>query len=107
MRLELTFISFLLMLPTVAGGQQPMFPPTVSPFADQTTWLLTRPFRYQILDTNLVIDVPAGFVTDFASIPRPLWTLVSPTGSTAERLSFTIFSTGISGARVIKLIASC
>jgi len=68
------------MLPTVAAGQQPMFPPTVSPFADQTTWLLTRPFRYQILDTNLVIDVPAGFVTDFASIPRPLWTLASPHG---------------------------
>lgn len=33
-----------------------------------------------LLDTNLVIDVPAGFVTDFASIPRPLWTLASPHG---------------------------
>ena len=80
MRLVITLISFLLMLPTVAGGQQPMFPPTVSPFADQTTWLLTRSFRYQILDTDLVIEVPAGFVTDFASIPRPLWTLASPHG---------------------------
>ena len=79
---KLTLGGFLLvlMLPTVARGQQPMFPPTVSPFADQTTWLLTRPFRYQILDTDLVIDVPAGFVTDFASIPRPLWTLASPHG---------------------------
>ena len=80
MTLVLALVSFLLMLPTVARAQQPMFPPTVSPFADQTTWLLTRPFRYQILDTNLVIDVPAGFVTDFASIPRPLWTLASPHG---------------------------
>jgi hypothetical protein len=80
MRLELALISFLLVLPTVAGSQQPMFPPTISPFADQTTWLLTRPFRYQILDTNLVIDVPVGFVTDFASIPRPLWALASPHG---------------------------
>jgi hypothetical protein len=80
-KLVLALVSFLLlMLPTVAGAQQPMFPPTVSPFADQTTWLLTRPFRYQIFDTNLVIEVPAGFVTDFASIPRPLWTLASPHG---------------------------
>jgi hypothetical protein len=80
MKLVLALVSFLLVLPTVAGAQQPMFPPTVSPFADQTTWLLTRPFRYQIFDTNLVIEVPAGFVTDFASIPRPLWTLASPHG---------------------------
>jgi hypothetical protein len=57
-----------------------MFPPAVSPFADQTTWLLIRPFRYQILNTTLVIDVPAGFVTDFASIPRGLWALASPHG---------------------------
>jgi hypothetical protein len=57
-----------------------MFPPAVSPFADQTTWLLLRPFQYKILDTNLVIDVPAGFVTDFASIPRELWMLASPHG---------------------------
>ena len=78
MKLVFAPVSFLLMLATVASAQQPMFPPTVSPFADQTTWLLTRPFRYQILDTNLVIEMPAGFVTDFASIPRPLWTLASP-----------------------------
>lgn len=26
------------------------------------------------------IDVPAGFVTDFASIPRALWTILPPTG---------------------------
>lgn len=31
-------------------------------------------------DTDLVIEVPVGFVTDFASIPRPLWTLASPHG---------------------------
>ena len=80
MRSVLAVVSVLPMVLTVAGAQQPMFPPTVSPFADQTTWLLVRPFRYQILDTSLVIDVPAGFVTDFASIPRPLWTLASPHG---------------------------
>jgi hypothetical protein len=26
------------------------------------------------------IDVPAGFVTDFASIPRVLWNILPPTG---------------------------
>ena len=80
MAVSIALISVLLMLPPMAVAQQPMFPPTVSPFADQTTWLITRQFRYRILDTDLVIEVPAGFVTDFASIPRPLWTLSSPHG---------------------------
>ena len=80
MKTKHALVTLLLALSAVAAGQQPMFPPTVSPFADQTTWLLTRPFRYQILDTNFAIDVPAGFVTDFASIPRSLWAIASPHG---------------------------
>jgi hypothetical protein len=80
MRFVRTLISVSLTLPVVVGAQQPMFPPAVSPFADQTKWLLIRPFQYQILDTKFVIDVPAGFVTDFASIPRQLWALASPHG---------------------------
>ena len=34
--------AILLMLSTATRAQAPMFPPTVSPFADQSTWLLTN-----------------------------------------------------------------
>ncbi len=44
---------------------------TVSPFADGKTWYLCDDFGYEIgaEGSGKVIDVPAGFATDFASIP--------------------------------------
>ncbi|WP_425511399.1 DUF1353 domain-containing protein [Pararobbsia alpina] len=33
---------------------------------------------YEVGSTGVKITVPAGFVTDYASIPRPLWSLYSP-----------------------------
>ena len=33
-----------------------------------------------MLQTTFVIVVPAGFVTDFASTPRALWSVIPPTG---------------------------
>ncbi len=41
------------------------------------------PFDYHVgsADSTLTIDVPVGFRTDFASIPRLLWPLLPPTGS--------------------------
>ncbi len=47
----------------------------VSPLADGKTWVLVRPFGYdmgQEEDANTV-NVEAGFATDFASIPRVFW----------------------------------
>ena len=44
------------------------------------TAILQRPMAYQIGKTGDSIIVPAGFVTDFASIPRFLWTELSPVG---------------------------
>lgn len=48
----------------------------VSPFADGDNWFLTQPLEYEIRDTGVVVTVPAGFVTDFASIPRPFWSVL-------------------------------
>jgi hypothetical protein len=42
--------------------------------------ILTRAMAYQIGHTRDTIMVPRGFVTDFASIPRPLWAMLSPVG---------------------------
>lgn len=44
------------------------------------TAILQRPMPYQVGKTTDSIIVPAGFVTDFASIPRSLWTSLSPVG---------------------------
>ena len=46
------------------------------------TFRLTAPFRY---DSRIGwLTVPAGFLTDGASIPRIFWSIFSPTGSYFE-----------------------
>jgi Protein of unknown function (DUF1353) len=41
----------------------------VTPLRDGTNWLLLKDFPYKD-EMEKTINVPAGFVTDFASIPR-------------------------------------
>ena len=36
------------------------------------------PMRYELGSSGKIIEIPAGFVTDFASIPERLWSVVSP-----------------------------
>lgn len=50
----------------------------VSPLADGRTWVTRKEFGYDIgeEDSGNSIDVPTGFMTDFASIPRPLWAIL-------------------------------
>ncbi|MDZ7679102.1 MAG: DUF1353 domain-containing protein [Acidimicrobiales bacterium] len=45
-------------------------------------WELCEPFSYRIVNEydSEVANVPPGFTTDFASIPRPLWWWVAPWG---------------------------
>ena len=49
-------------------------------FLDDCRWALTEPFEFASETTESIIRVPAGFVTDFTSIPRGLWNLLPPTG---------------------------
>ena len=53
----------------------------VSPFLDGNNWFLTQPLVYHVPRTEAVITVPVGFQTDFASVPRPFWSLLPPWGS--------------------------
>lgn len=46
----------------------------VSPFGDGTFWYLREPLTW-IGVKDQTITVPRGFVTDFASVPRPVWWL--------------------------------
>jgi len=50
----------------------------VSPLADGRTWVTRKDFGYDIGEegSGNTIDVPIGFMTDFASIPRPLWVIL-------------------------------
>jgi hypothetical protein len=50
----------------------------VSPLPDGRTWVIRRDFGYDIGEEGSgdTIDVPIGFKTDFASVPRILWSLI-------------------------------
>lgn len=49
---------------------------------DGRTFALLEGFNYwtDVEGAPAIVMVPAGFVTDFASIPRGLWNLFPPTG---------------------------
>src|SRR5437773_4766029 len=52
-------------------------------YLDGKTWRLTSVFRYQAAAGN-IITIPAGFLTDFASIPRGLWNVLPPTSACGD-----------------------
>ena len=58
---------------------------------DGTHWRILDGFRYYLTEdegpAGEFVDVPDGFVTNFASIPRPLWALFPPTGRTYAQIS--------------------
>ena len=49
-------------------------------------WKVARKFRYYIgiEKSNDYIDVPRGFETDFASVPRSLWSIFPPDGKYSQ-----------------------
>ena len=55
-------------------------PVPLTPFGDGEDSVLTEDLTYRVLMTNFIIVVPAGFVADFASTPRALWSVLPPTG---------------------------
>lgn len=58
-------------------------PLIVSPQADGKTWRLVEAFFFDIgfEGSGETINVPADFITDFASVPRPLWWIIPQWGS--------------------------
>jgi hypothetical protein len=54
----------------------------VSPYADGKTWYLRSEFSYEkgSVGSGNTITAPVGFTTDFASIPRIFWAILSPWG---------------------------
>lgn len=59
------------------------FDPLLLEFGDGREWKLIQAFRYWHDDGTLPgrsFTVPAGFETDFASVPRFFWRVFPPTG---------------------------
>ena len=52
----------------------------VSPFADGNFWHTRAPLEWVSRVSGRGVTVPAGFVTDFASIPRIVWPLLPKWG---------------------------
>lgn len=52
--------------------------PGVRPSGNNRAFILLEPMTYVVGTTGIRITVPAGFVTDYASIPESLWSLYSP-----------------------------
>jgi hypothetical protein len=54
----------------------------VSPLADGRTWVIRSDFGYDVgvEGSGDTIDVPIGFRTDFASVPRLFWMVLPPWG---------------------------
>lgn len=75
-------------------------------YIDGRTWTLIADFSVES-DVAGFIEVPAGTVTDFNSIPRALWNLLPPDDfGEAAILHDEIYATGvIRGASVPRLIA--
>lgn len=54
----------------------------LEPLDNGYTWKIIEPFDYEVgnLGSGEKIDVPIGFVTDLASIPRLFWNIMPPFG---------------------------
>jgi Protein of unknown function (DUF1353) len=54
--------------------------PLIVEYLDGRNWRLMQEFDFASEVLERIVRVPAGFVTDFASIPRVFWSLLPPTG---------------------------
>ena len=57
-------------------------PLVVEPLEDGKNWRLVEEFEFYFDDRDgrKAIKIPAGFVTDFASVPRVFWNILPPWG---------------------------
>jgi hypothetical protein len=70
----------LIAVTVLFAGCKAIQPVPVTLFIDGNNCLLNEQLEYHPEGTTNVIVVPAGFVTDFASIPRAFYSVYLPTG---------------------------
>jgi hypothetical protein len=64
----------------LAPAPQPIPAVDFRPFSDGMHWIVRQPLTYTIGVSQDSITVPAGFVTDFASIPQALQSIIRANG---------------------------
>jgi uncharacterized protein DUF1353 len=63
-----------------ARAQVPVEPVDFRPFSDGRTWIVKQPLIYRIGVSKDSVVVPVGFVTDMASIPPVLQSIIQQNG---------------------------
>ncbi|EAR0004378.1 DUF1353 domain-containing protein [Salmonella enterica subsp. diarizonae] len=59
--------------------------PAILEMLGHYNWRVYEPFAFYLSDDNSdVIEVPAGFVTDLATVPRVFWSVMPPDGKYAK-----------------------
>ena len=61
-------------------AQQPVDPVDFTPFSDGRTWIVKQPLIYRVGVSKDSVVVPLGFVTDLASIPPVLQSIIQQNG---------------------------
>ena len=68
--------------PTSLTADPRFLNPLVLEYMDGRNWKLVHAFDYCTdVDALFTVNVPEGFITDFASIPKILWNILPPTGA--------------------------
>jgi len=70
-----------ILLSSCAGAPKQFHSPlVVTPLRDGKHWIVKNDLVYQDAGIEKPIVVPRGFVTDFASVPRSVWSIYPTTG---------------------------
>jgi hypothetical protein len=78
--LPAVLVAAALALAAPALAQQPMDPIDFRPFVDGRHWIVRQPLTYTIGVSSDSVTVPPGFVTDLASIPQALQSIIRQNG---------------------------
>jgi len=65
---------------TTTSAQAPIEPVDFRPFSDGMHWIVRQPLVYRIGVSQDSVSIPVGFVTDFASIPQALQSIIRANG---------------------------
>jgi hypothetical protein len=65
---------------TMAAAQVAPDPVDFRPFADGRNWIVKQPLKYRVGISHDSVIVPVGFVTDLASIPPALQSIIQQNG---------------------------
>ena len=110
MKAQTQLLIALACVATVSWGQQTPPSPAVRAFGDNKFWITVEDMIYVIGSTSERIVVPKGFVTDFASIPQPLWSLgLTPDGQYSRAAvvhDYLYWSQGCTRAQSDRLLVS-